>query len=304
MDVAREAGVSKSLVSLAIRGDAGVSTATRKRILKVASDLGYRSNRWARSLVAGRTHLVGVLLNDLGNAHNTDLVDAIEEAASPHGLGVLVNHGRRDPELLQERLGSLVELGLDGLIVVSAHTPPAALEAAAATAPTVVVANPQALPDGVSQVRNDDAAGARQAVEHLIARGHTRIAFLAGSTSHTRREREAAYRAVLREHGLEASTYTDEAFLRAPERPTAVFASNDRTAARLLGAAADAGLAVPEDLAIVGYDDTELARLLRPRLTTVSQPHAEMGRLAMEVLLAGSVERVVLTPTLVVRESA
>ena len=247
---------------------------------------------------------MGVLLNDLGNAHNTEIGSAIEEAAAERGLSVVVSHGRRDPALLEERLGSLVGLGLDGFIVVSAHTPPAALGAAVARAPTVVVANPHRLPSGVSQVRNDDADGARQAVEHLLARGHTRIGFLAGSTSRTARERGAAYREVLAERGLDPVTYVDEGFVVGADRPSAVFASNDRAAARLLGAAADAGLRVPDDLAIVGYDDTELARLLWPRLTTVAQPHAEMGRRAMEIMLSGCVEREVLRPTLVVRDSA
>lgn len=304
VDVAEAAGVSKSLVSLAIRNGRGVSAATRAHILEVADSLGYRSNHWARTLVAGRTNLIGVLLNDLGNAYNTEIVDAVEDAAAEEGLSVLVSHGRGDPDLLSQRLDSLMGLGLDGFVIVSAHTPPAALARAARQAPTVVVANPYELPDTVSQVKNDDDAGARQAVEHLLGRGHTRVAFLGKSSSRTTRQRRAAYRSVMEEHGLAALDVQDHAMLVGPDRPSAVFASNDRTAARLLGAASDASLTVPRDLAVVGYDNTELATLLRPQLTTVAQPLQEMGNTAMRIVLSGSVERVVLSPSLVVRSSS
>ncbi|MDO5678017.1 MAG: LacI family DNA-binding transcriptional regulator [Propionibacteriaceae bacterium] len=301
VDVARAAGVSKSLVSLAIRDDPGVSAATRSRILEIADSIGYRSNHWARSLVAGRTNLVGVLLNELANPHNTDVVEAVEDAAQQHDLGVVIGHGRRDPAQLKLKLEEMMRLGLDGFVVVSAHVPVEALVTAARQAPVVVVANPYQLPDGVSQVRNDDSDGARQAVEHLLSQGHQHIGFLAGTQSRTTREREEAFRVVMEEHGL-ASVVSDTG--RFAKDISAVFASNDRAAARLLGIASDQGRRVPEDLAIVGYDDTELARLLRPRLTTVSQPRAEMGRTAMEILLSGSTERVVLKPSLVVRESS
>lgn len=308
VDVARAAGVSKSLVSLAIRNDAGVSAATRERILKVADEIGYRSNHWARSLVAGRTNLVGVLLNDLGNAYNTDIVDAIEDAAALLGLSVVISHGRRTPDVLAARLESLMRLGLDGFVVVSAHTPPRVLADAARSAPVVVIGNPRALPDGVSQVRGDDEAGARLAVEHLLSRGHERVAYLAGSTSKTSRIRAAAYREAMETHGLAPQEFEDVEFVGADAdadvRPTAVFASNDRTAARLMGRASDAGLRMPEDLAVVGYDDTELATLLRPQLTSVAQPRAEMGRRALEILTSGDVAREVLAPELVVRASS
>lgn len=303
VDVARAAGVSKSLVSLAIRNDRGVSEATRNRILEVADEIGYRSNHWARSLVAGRTNLIGVLLNELGNPHNTDIVEAIEDVAVEDGMGVVVSHGRRDPGTLAERLQAMRRLGLDGFVIVSAHVPGMELEAAARQAPTVVIANPYELPDNVSQVRNDDAAGARQAVEHLLARGHKGIGFLAASESRTTRVRAEAYEDVMDAHGLASHVWWNPASVLA-ERPSAVFASNDRAAVRLLGSAADAGLRMPDDLAIVGYDDTELASLVRPKLTTVAQPRAEMGRRAMEILLSGGVERVVVEPSLVVRGSA
>lgn len=304
VDVSRAAGVSKSLVSLAIRNERGVSEATRHRILQVAEEIGYRSNHWARSLVAGRTGLIGVLLNELGNPHNTDVVEAVEDVAAQDGLGVVVSHGKQDPSILAQRLQAMRQLGLDGFVVVSAHVPGGELRAAAQQAPTVVIANPYELPENVSQVRNDDASGARQAVEHLLARGHTRIGFLAASESRTTRVRAQAYEDVMAEHDLEASVWRDGAAVFTGERPSAVFASNDRAAARLLGSAADKGVDVPGELAIVGYDDAELASVVRPQLTTVAQPRAAMGQRAMEILLSGAVERVVVEPTLVVRSSS
>ncbi|HJE51267.1 MAG TPA: LacI family transcriptional regulator [Tessaracoccus flavescens] len=302
IDVARAAGVSKSLVSLAIRDDPGVSAATRQRILEVADRIGYRSNRWARALVRGRTNLIGVLLNELDNPHNTELVEALEDAAGEQGLSVVLSHGRRSPDQLAARLEEMMCLGLDGFVVVSAHVPVQMVAEAGLQAPTVVVGNPYELPEHVSQVRTDDETGARQAVEHLIERGHRRIGFFQATQSRTSCVRAEAYSALMREHGL--SPVVSRHLQGCCADVTAVFASNDRAAARLLGAASDEGRRVPDDLAVVGYDDTDLAVLLRPQLTTVAQPRAEMGRTAMRIVLGGGVERVVLDPELVVRNSS
>lgn len=307
IDVAEAAGVSKSLVSLAIRGDAGVSEGTRARILQVADELGYRSNRWASSLVRGRSQLVGVLLTDLRNAYHTDVVVGVEDAATDLGLEVIVSHGRRDPDLLTERLESLLRLGVDGIVVVSAHTPPEVLAKAAAQTPTVVVGRPRTLPEGVSQVSNHDELGARLAVEHLVGLGHRRIAYLQASDSPAAVARRTSYEEALQAHGLGSQVLRMGELPRLADRgpgaPTAVFASNDRGAALVLGEAHDLGLSIPGDLAVMGYDDTELARLVRPMLTSVAQPRLTLGRRAMEIIQADEVVREVHPPELVVRAS-
>lgn len=307
VDIARQAGVSKSLVSLAIRNDPGVSSKTRERILQVADDLGYRSNTWARSLVRGRTQLIGILLTDLRNAYHTDVVTGVEDEAARLGLQALISHGRREPRVLAQRLEAMVELGMEGIVVVSAHVPPGALSDAARHSPVVVVGRPPELPAGISQVHNDDEAGARLAVEHLLGQGHERIAYLQASTSPAALARRDAYRAVLEEHGLGPRVVSHEQLcdvLTTPDRPTAVLASNDRGAATVLGVAHDLGLRVPDDVAVVGYDDTELARLLRPELTSIAQPRTDMGRRALELLRGGEVTHEVHQPWLVPRASS
>src|SRR5699024_9714021 len=121
VDVARAAGVSKSLVSAALRGEHGVSVASRDRIVRAAEGLGYRTNGWAQRLVSGRSDLVGVLLTDLRNVYQTDVVNGIEDAAHDAGFDVILSHGRRDPALLETRLQGLIDLGVDAVIAVTGH---------------------------------------------------------------------------------------------------------------------------------------------------------------------------------------
>lgn len=317
--MARAAGVSKSLVSLAIRGDAGVGSATREHILSVAHEIGYRSNLWARSLVRGRSQLVGVLLNDLHNTYHTDIVHGIEDAAAEQGLGVIISHGRREATVLAQRLEDVLALGVDGIVVISALLDPQLLRDAARRKPTVVVGRPPALPDTVGGVANHDERGARLAVEHLTSLGHRRIAHLTHSNRAAATARKQSYLDLMTALGYaegiqvldsEAGGETellDSILVRRADAPTAVFASNDRRAASILGGALDAGLRVPEDLSIVGYDNTDLAASVRPGLTSVDQPRLAMGRLAMDILtemLGGADARhEVVEPTLVVRGS-
>lgn len=305
VDVARAAGVSKSLVSAALRGEPGVSTASRDRISDAADRLGYRTNGWAQRLVSGRSDLVGVLLTDLRNGYQTDVVNGIEDAAHAAGFDVILSHGRRDPALLQARLQGLIDLGVDAIIAVTGHLGAAQLAPAAARVPLVVVGRPETVPDEVGWVRNDDEAGARLAVRHLQQRGHDRIAFVHGSDRPASRARRDTYRALVPDSCeiADAAALVDVA-----GRASAVFAANDRIAAQVLAEAADAGIRVPDDLAVVGYDNTELATLVRPGLTSVDQPRAAMGADAMAQALAlvdrADPRRFVAEPSLVIRASS
>lgn len=333
MDVAAAAGVSKSLVSLALRGDHGVSATTSARILDAAERLGYRSNTLARGLVQGRTMLLGVLLTDLANPYHTEVVSGVEEAAEERGFTVLLAHGRRDRSRLARRLDALLQLNVDGVVVVSSWLEPEALAAAARRVPVVMVGRPEALTPGVDTVANDDRAGAEAAVRHLAELGHERIAHLAGSGRPASRAREAGYRETMRALGLAAHTVvhgvgsgddgstagaegrsagTGNRWRAAAELldtgPTAVFATNDLAALAVLDRAHESGRPAPGGVSVVGYDNTALAETVRPRLTSVDQPRLVMGRLATRLLLerlggrTGD-RREVLTPNLVVRDS-
>ncbi|WP_170922652.1 LacI family DNA-binding transcriptional regulator [Nesterenkonia sp. PF2B19] len=299
-DVARAAGVSKSSVSLAVRGQAGLSEATRSRILDAAQQLGYRSNVWARSLVQGRTGLIGVLLGDLGSSYHRDVTNGIEDAAAEQDIRLVIGHGRRDPERLRRELDSLLALGVEAVIVVSSWLPPQHLEAVAQRVPIVVVGRlPQEVP-GVDTVANQDAAGARLAVEHLLSLGHRRILHLTGSSRTAAMHRRRAYSEVMRarvpevgpqvegpEHLDRAQAHLISQVLRG-EGPTAVFTQNDRIAAELMGRCLDAGIRLPDQLSVVGYDSSSLCSVLRPRLTSIDQPRLTMGSLALRM----AVERI------------
>ncbi|MFZ2526892.1 MAG: LacI family DNA-binding transcriptional regulator [Rhodococcus sp. (in: high G+C Gram-positive bacteria)] len=325
VDVARASGVSKSLVSLALSGKPGVSDASRARIRQVADELGYISNTWARSLVEGRTHLVGVVTTDVGSTYNTDVVTGIEDEAAESGYGVLLAHGRRDPEQLSRGVERMLQLGVDGLIVVSSRVPRQKLENAARKRPVVVVGRPDDASDLVDIIRNDDELGGRLAVEHLARCGHRRIGYVATSTRAAVRARGLAYERTMTDLGLDyrwhmARTAShDQTFaglvvqsLRgepADRRPTALFVSTDETAIAVLGAALDAGLRVPGDLALVGYNNSAIATAIRPTLTSIDQPRNRMGSLAVSLLqerLSGRTrQRVeVMTPHLEVRASS
>ncbi|WP_251152736.1 LacI family DNA-binding transcriptional regulator [Cellulosimicrobium sp. Marseille-Q4280] len=316
LDVAAHAGVSKSLASLALRGDTGVSDRTRERILASADALGYRSNTLARALKQGRSMLLGVVLSSLDNPYHTEIVASVEAAAEADGLSVLLAHGSRDRGHLAGRVQQLLDLAVDGLVVVSSWVEPEVLTAAARRAPVVVVGRPAAPVAGVDLVNNDDERGAALVVDHLVATGRTRIAHVTGSRRPAGTARRRGYEAAMRDHGLGDRVRVVEHDGAVPPLDPllaagydAVFARNDVEAFDVLDRAHDLGLRVPYDLAVVGYDDTALATRARPRLTSVQQQRELMGRRAVELLrerAGGRREDVheVLAPTLVVRGSS
>ncbi|GAA1976723.1 substrate-binding domain-containing protein [Isoptericola halotolerans] len=314
VDVASAAGVSKSLVSLALRGDAGVSERTRERILVVAERVGYRPSLTARTLKQGRSMMLGAVISSLDNPYHTEIVASVEAAAEDSGLSVLLAHGSRDRGRLADRVQQLLDLGADGLVVVSSWVPEEVLVAAARRAPVVMVGRTAEPVSGIDSVNNDDEHGAALVVEHLVARGHRRIAHVTSSTRPAGIARRRGYEAAMRAAGLD-----DEVRVVAPDPvalgallddgTSAVFARNDVEAVDVLDHALDAGLRVPDELAVVGYDDTVLARRARPALTTVQQQRDVMGSRAVALLrerLDGRAEDVheVLEPRLVVRSSS
>lgn len=320
-DVALAAGVSKSAVSLAIRNQRGVSEATREHIFSVAQELGYRSNVWARSLVQGRTGLVGVLLQDLGNSYHRDLTFGVEDTAVENALRLVIAHGRRDPHRMQAELDSLLALGVEGVVIVSSWVPPQSLERIGRRVPLVVVGRLPEKVSGIDTVANHDELGAKLAVEHLVSLGHTRIAHLTGSSRPAAMHRRQAFSEIVRnllpgiEPQIEGPEHLDAAIKylifqlqEETSAPTAVFTQNDRIAADLVGACLDAGLRIPEQLSVVGYDNSSVCRMLRPQLTSVDQPRTEMGRMALEMLLeriGGRIEdrHITIAPSLKVRAS-
>jgi DNA-binding LacI/PurR family transcriptional regulator len=331
-DVAERAGVSKSLVSLVMRGEPLVRDDKRRRVEQAAAELGYRTNWAARSLSAVRSGTVGVLAADLRNPWSMDVVEAVGQVLEEARLttlltsAVLPSSAAGRPRLDVGVIGALRDLRVDGLLVVGSVPDRARLAEVVGDLPAVVVGARAEGLDRADVVRSDDAAGMELVVDHLVARGHRRVAHLGGTGGAVAAERAAGYRAAMTRHGLagevvvQACDFSEDGGYAAaaalldgggPRRPvTALAAVNDLAAVGAMSAAADAGLDLPTGLAVTGYDDTFLAELRQISLTSVNPDSAGMGELAARSLLERiaapdrpGVEHLV-TPRLVIRASS
>ncbi|HEU4540352.1 MAG TPA: LacI family DNA-binding transcriptional regulator [Jiangellaceae bacterium] len=318
-DVAREASVSRALVSLVFRNSPKVADDTRSRVLIAAERLGYRPNANARRLASRTTDTVGVLLRDLHNPFFADIVDGIEAAADRQSVQVLISHARRGDDEVGA-IETLLELRPIGLLLLSPSLPTKALATRVGRVPTVIVGREVRHP-GFDIVVDDDARGAELAVRHLHELGHQRIVHVSGGRGEAGaapriRGYERAMnalggppRVLLGRFSEEAGFVAAETLAAMDERPTAVFAANDLIAVGLLSGFDQLGIRVPEDVSLVGYDNTSLARTRHIDLTTIDQPRRAMGELAIDTLLErlyrgrlrSTIHRT--TPTLVVRSS-
>jgi len=297
-DVAREARVSRSLVSLVMRKSPKVGDARRARVLAAAERLGYRPDAMARGLASRRTGTLGVLLNELHNPFYPEIMDGVEEAADELGYRVLAGTGGRLPRRESRTIDTLLEHRVDGLVLVGPRLSTAEIGAAARHVPVVVVAREVRHPE-VDWIANDEQEGARLVIDHLAGLGHRRIAHVDGGRGAGAGARRRAYERAMRAAGLGveirvlAGEYNDGAGVRAAELllesgalPTAIFAVNDVLATGVIARLEDAGLRIPDDVSVVGYDNTFLAALHHVSLTTVDQPRPAMGREAVRALVA------------------
>jgi DNA-binding LacI/PurR family transcriptional regulator len=319
-DVAREAGVSRALVSLVMRERPNVSAERRRRVQDAAARLGYRPNAMARGLASHHTRTVGVILDDLRNPFFAEIAGGVEELASRLGYQLLLGAGGRQARRERASLAALLEYRVDGIILVSPRMPTAQIAAAASETPLVIVGRAVRNVD-VDCVLIDESHGTELVLDHLVELGHERIAHVDGGRAPGGPQRRAGYlrgmaarclgrnaRVIPGDFTEEAGTSAASELLAGGELPTAVFAANDMVAAGLLGGLDRAGVAVPGEVSIVGYDNISIAHLAHVSLTTIDQPRTEMGQLALQLLLDRRVnrrQRVVrlAEPTLVVRST-
>mgnify|MGYP001829072329 FL=1 len=320
--VAERAGVSTALVSLVMRDAPNVSDHRRALVLEAAEELGYRPNVLARNLASHRTRTVGVVLNDLHNPFFAETVDGIESAADGAGYRILLGSARRSPRGEARAVETMLELRVDGLVLTGSRMPTADIERAAASAAVVVVGR-TTRSKLVDTVNNDERIGARLAVDHLVALGHRAIAHVSGGAGAGAAARRRGYESAMRAHGLAdeisvaGGDFSEEGgyaaagvLLAVGPHPTAIFAANDQSAAGVLDRVEDAGMRAPDDVSIVGYDNTALAAMHHMSLTTVDPPRATLGRIAIQLLLerldnsrTDAIHHVV-APSLVVRSSS
>jgi DNA-binding LacI/PurR family transcriptional regulator len=313
-DVAARAGVSRALVSLVIRGAPGASDATRARVLKIADELRYRPDPRARLLARSRTRLLGVMFG-AQHAFHADLLEGIYLAAEPAGYEIALS--ALTPSRGEERaVETLLDYRCEGLLLLGPQAPTARLAALARQLPVLVVARRVTDPS-VLVVRTADDEGAALAVDHLVALGHREIVHVDGGRAPGAAERRRGYRAAMRRHDLPARLVpgglTEESGARAARDllvdrpPGAVVAFNDRCAVGIMGAFARAGVSVPDDVSLVGYDDDRLARLAHVNLTTVGQDVHALASLAVRRLVerldrgSGGDHEDVVAPHLIVR---
>lgn len=298
LDVARQARVSAATVSRVMTGSShSVSGETRRRVRAAARELGYLPNMLARSLLTRQTSAIGVLVPDVSNPYYAVILRGIEDAAGRSRRAVILCNTDRRHDKQQAYLQTLLERRVDGLIITGGTLRRHDLAQLRGMLPAVVIGRHEV---SLPSVRVDNVAAGLVATRHLIDLGHRRIACLAGpASSLTATDRLEGYRRALGEAGLEARSgdiVTAEfsldggrlgvARLFAPlHPPTAVVASSDQTAIGALRGLSEAGLAVPGDVSVVGFDDSPLAPFTIPALTSVAIPMYEIGRQAMALLL-------------------
>ena len=320
-NVAERAKVSRALVSLVMNNSPQVSDEKRESVLRAAEELGYRPNLVARQLAKRRTQTIGVLVDDLRNPFFGEVVDGIEAEAADHGFTALILNGHRDAQRELDAVETFLQSRVEGMALVGPRVGDDDLARLGGATPCVVVASGGAHP-GVDTVTTDGRWGAELAVQHLASLGHTRIAHMDGGNNVSAEERRDGYRSGMQAAGIgdfidiraagddeaDALDVIDE-LLSEADPPTAIFAFNDLLAAGALNRLDEAGVAVPGEVSLVGFDNTFIAALRHLSLTTVNQPTLAMGKLAVETLLTrlsdGTDEPVrhTLEPQLVVRST-
>jgi DNA-binding LacI/PurR family transcriptional regulator len=318
-DVAQRAGVSRTLASLTLRGMDGASERTRRAILEAASTLGYVPHAAAQNLASRSSRAIGVLLRDLHNAFYSDVVDGLHAPLLEAGFHILMGFGDR---LTSERsvLETFRSYRMAGAVLIGPGVKGREIDEFGRALPTVVVAR-QIRSRAVDMIVGDDRKGAMLAVQHLYDLGHRDIAHLdGGSLPAGAGARRSGYVEAMRRLGLEryvrmagggftlahGADGVDELLRTRP--PTAIFAANDLVALGAMERLGTLGLSTPDDVSIVGYDNSSLAAQRRIGLTSIDQPRLQIGELAAALLherLAGrtTASRHVLAPKLVERES-
>ena len=299
-DVARESGVNVSTVSRALNGEYGVHADTREQVVAIARRLGYRPNRVARGLVTGRSHTLALVVSDIRNPFFSEVARGAEDAACRAGYDLILCNSDLDPEKQMRYAQSLMEKRVDGILMnsVSALSRKQQEQLIALGVP-IVLLNRTTARSAFSTICADNEAGGAMAAAYLLKLGHRKVAHLTGPRQHgNMTDRAKGFVNTLAAapkpvrpvvlHGknnFQGGLELAQKLMAQHPGMTAVFAASDMMAFGVIRALMEAGLRIPEDVSVIGFDDVELAGIVHPPLTTIHQPKYEIGQAAVEILL-------------------
>lgn len=304
-DVAREAGVSTATVSHVINETKFVSDATRQKVQDAIEKLNFYPNAHARTLASGRSNIIGLLVSDISNPFFPELIKSIEASAFEHGYNLMLFNTNYDAKRAADYVRRLIEFKVAGVALMTAELEPALIEELMKKQVRAVFSDLGAVTEHMSNIILDYAVGIEEAVRHLVSLGHQNIAHIAGSSrirsGNIRRE---AFIDSMKRHlpdsddpmifegdfRFESGRMAATEILALKELPTAIIAANDMMALGAMQELKTAGVSIPRDISIIGFDDIAFAALSEPPLTTVCSPRVEIGRRAIEALMT-TIER-------------
>lgn len=299
-DVAREANVSMATVSRVVNGNPNVKPTTRKKVSEAIERLGYRPNAVARGLASKKTTTVGVIIPDISNTFYAELARGIEDIATMYKYNIILSNSDQNKEKEFHLLNTMLGKQVDGLVFMGEDITEAHIEEFKKSPVPIVLSASFDAQNITPSVNIDYTQAAYDAMKHFLEKGHTRIAFVSGPyvDKAASEKKLQGYKRALEEAGIAYDeelvvdgdyTYDSgmealEKLLELAEKPTAVFVSSDEMALGVIHAAQDKGLHVPNDLEVLGFDNTRLAIMVRPQLSTVVQPMYDIGAVAMRLL--------------------
>lgn len=318
-DVAQKAGVSKSTVSLVIRGESNVSDEKKALVQAAIDELDYRPSRFAQQLASHKTRSIGVVITDYKNLSYLGFLKGLREILDDAGYQVIISDLHRSPNFAEDPVDAFISMKVDGLVL---STEPEGLRTHNLDIPCVMIGNRDTVVPGADVVFNDDSVGTRLILDHLKDLGHTSIAHLTG-VGGIAVNRMVAFLQHVNELGLTGSVFGEgeptteiggyngtKALLASGTKFTAIYAANDYMAAGALSALKEAGIRVPEDVSLAGYDDSPIASDYLLKLTTVDEQGVPVGRQTASLLLerigqktTSAPKSISIKPTLVLRNS-
>ncbi|MGD6872967.1 catabolite control protein A [Sutcliffiella horikoshii] len=299
-DVAREANVSMATVSRVVNGNPNVKPTTRKKVLEAIERLGYRPNAVARGLASKKTTTVGVIIPDISNIFYAELARGIEDIATMYKYNIILSNSDQNVDKELHLLNTMLGKQVDGIVFMSGNiTEELAAEFERSPVPIVLAASIEK-DNKVPSVTIDYVQASFDAVTALIEKGHKRVGYVSGLFDEpiNGEKKLTGYKRALEEAGLSydeeiviEGDYSYDSGIEAVEkligmkdRPTAIFVGTDEMALGVIHGAQDNGLNIPEDIEVIGFDNTRLATMVRPQLSTVVQPMYDIGAVAMRLL--------------------